>query len=139
MLGRILVVDDEPAVNLLMRQIFRKEIRAGELALVFAEEGYEALDLLEADRAIDVILSDIHMPGMSGFELLRVAGQRYPHIKAILVTAYSDARKRRLASEQGVFEFINKPVDPDSMRVVVKKALAASRRDRNAAVDCGTK
>ncbi len=133
MRGCILVVDDEPAVNLLMRQMFRKEIRAGEYRFVFAEDGLEALDLLNAAQDIDVILSDINMPGMDGLELLQAVRAQFPHIKVIMVSAYNDAPKQRAARDHGAYGFINKPVQPPNMRNVLKEALEAARACRRSA------
>src|SRR5271155_4667714 len=108
----ILVVDDEPDVAEMFRQRFRREVRQGRYVLHFAASGEEALTKL-ADGVrpqLIVILSDINMPGMDGLTLLRETKQRWPHLPVIMVTAYGDEERRRLADEYGAAEFVTKPV-----------------------------
>jgi CheY-like chemotaxis protein len=109
----ILVVDDEPDVPDLFRQRFRREARQGQYVLHFAASGEEALGQLadEIEPQLIVILSDINMPGMDGLELLREVKQRHPNLPVMMVTAYGDDERRRLAAEFGAAEFITKPVD----------------------------
>ena len=114
----ILVVDDEPDVPDLFRQRFRREARQGQYVLHFAASGEEALDQLaeEIEPHLIVILSDINMPGMDGLELLREVKQRRPDLPVMMVTAYGDDERRRLAAEFGAAEFITKPVDFDLLK-----------------------
>ena len=109
----ILIVDDEPDVADLFRQRFRRETRAGTYVLHFAASGEDALDRLtgEIKPPLIVILSDINMPGMDGLELLRVIKERRPELPVMMVTAYGDDERRRLAGQYGADEFITKPVD----------------------------
>jgi len=109
----ILVVDDETDVAELFRQQFRHEARQGAYVLHFAYSGEEALDKLAAgiEPQLIVILSDINMPVMDGLELLREIKTRRPDLPVIMVTAYGDNERRRLAGEYGAAEFITKPVD----------------------------
>ena len=109
----ILVVDDEPDVAEMFRQRFRREVRQGTYVLHYAASGEQALDTL-ADGVrpeLIVILSDINMPGMDGLALLREIKERWPAYPVMMVTAYGDDERRRLAGEYGVIEFITKPVD----------------------------
>ena len=109
----ILIVDDEPDVSELFRQRFRREIREGTYVLHFAGSGEEALDRLGQgiEPQLIVILSDINMPGMDGLTLLREIKTRRPELPVMMVTAYGDDERRRVAGEYGAAEFINKPVD----------------------------
>ena len=112
----ILVVDDEPDVADLFRQCFRREARQGTYVLHFAHSGEEALDKLAAgiEPQLIVILSDINMPAMDGLELLREI--KRPDLPVMMVTAYGDDERRRLAGEYGAAEFITKPVDFDFLK-----------------------
>jgi CheY-like chemotaxis protein len=114
----ILVVDDEPDVAELFRQRFRREMRQGTYVLHFAQSGEEALACLasEIEPQLIVILSDINMPGMDGLTLLREIKGRRPELPVMMVTAYGDDERRRLANQYGAAEFINKPVDFDLLK-----------------------
>ncbi|HTT78353.1 MAG TPA: response regulator [Stellaceae bacterium] len=114
----ILIVDDEPDVGELFRQRFRREVRQSAYVLHFAASGEEALTKLEdgVRPQLIVILSDINMPGMDGLTLLRETKQRHPELPVIMVTAYGDEERRRLAKEYGAAEFVTKPVDFDRLK-----------------------
>ena len=109
----ILVVDDEIDVADLFRQSFRREVRDGIYVMHFAYSASAALTLLSAgvEPPLIVILSDINMPGMDGFDLLGEINRRWPKLPVIMVTAYGDDERRRRASELGALEFLTKPVD----------------------------
>ena len=109
----ILVVDDEPDVAEMFRQRFRREARQGTYVLHFAYSGEEALEKIAAgiEPQLIVILSDINMPIMDGLELLREVKTRRPDLPVMMVTAYGDDERRRLAGEYGAAEFITKPDD----------------------------
>jgi DNA-binding NtrC family response regulator len=109
----ILVVDDETDVADLFRQSFRREVRDGIYVMHFACSASAALTLLSAGVTppLIVILSDINMPGMDGFNLLGEINRRWPKLPVIMVTAYGDEERRRRASELGALEFLTKPVD----------------------------
>ncbi|MEL7141898.1 MAG: response regulator [Cyanobacteria bacterium J06643_4] len=110
----ILVVDDEPDVEPMFRQKFRKEIKSNQVDFHFALSAAAALEYLEAPAArteATLILSDINMPGMNGLELLRVLKEKYPALPVFMVTAYGDDRSQQLAESYGASGFINKPVD----------------------------
>ena len=114
----ILVVDDETDVVELFRQQFRREARQGTYVLHFAYSGEEALDKIAAgiEPQLIVILSDINMPIMDGLELLREVKKGRPDLPVMMVTAYGDDERRRLAGEYGAAEFITKPVDFDFLK-----------------------
>ena len=114
----ILVVDDERDVAELFRQRFRRETREGTYVMHFAYSGEEALEKLTGgiEPQLIVILSDINMPGMDGLSLLREIKGRRPELPVMMVTAYGDDERRRLANEYGAAEFINKPVDFDLLK-----------------------
>jgi len=118
----ILVVDDESDVAELFRQQFRREARQGTYVLHFAYSGGEALDKLAAgiEPPLIVILSDINMPVMDGLELLRKIKTRRPDLPVLMVTAYGDDERRRLAGEYGAAEFITKPVDFDLLKTQLR-------------------
>ncbi len=108
----ILIVDDEPDLQDLFRQRFRREVRQGRYVLHFAASGEEGLRrLVELGPELIVILSDINMPGMDGLALLREIKRRRPELPVMIVTAYGDDERRRRAVESGASEFITKPVD----------------------------
>ena len=109
----ILVVDDEPDVEPLFRQQFRRDIKGGRFAMEFAQSAAGAL--LQIDRAEGVtlilVLSDINMPGMSGLEMLPKVRAERPDVPVIMITAYGDAETRRKAIERGAVGFLTKPID----------------------------
>ena len=109
---RALVVDDEPDVQLLFSQRFRRETKKGLVQLSYAESGAEALEVLKS-AATDVVLvlSDINMPGMTGLELLRIIKAEYPDLRVMMVTAYDDAAMQEEAFSNGAEGYLIKPVD----------------------------
>ena len=123
----ILVVDGEPDVALLFRQRFRREARQGTYVLHFAYSGEEALGKLAAgiEPQPIVILSDINMPVMDGLELLREIKTRQPDLPVMMVTAYGDDERRRLAGEYGAAEFLTKPVDFESLKAQLRQLPSA--------------
>jgi CheY-like chemotaxis protein len=124
----ILVVDDEPDVADLFRQHFRREARQGTYVMHFAFSGEEALDRLgeEIRPALVAVLSDINMPGMDGLQLLAEIKQRFPDLPVMMVTAYGDEERRRLAAEYGAAEFITKPVDFDQLKAQLRQLPTAA-------------
>ena len=109
----ILVVDDESDVEMLFRQQFRRDLRAGRFTMDFAQSAGGALQRInDADgESLILILSDINMPGMSGLELLPIAKELRPDVPVIMITAYGDENTRRKAMEGGAEALITKPVD----------------------------
>ncbi len=118
---KILVVDDEPDVPLLIRQRFRKQIQANEMAFRFAATGLEALAALEAEHDVDIVLSDINMPEMDGLTLLGEITGRGPTPKAVMVSAYGDMDNIRAAMNRGAFDFVTKPIDFADLQTTIEK------------------
>jgi CheY-like chemotaxis protein len=114
----ILVVDDEPDVEVLFRQQFRHDLRAGLFTMEFAQSAPVALERITdaAGRSIILILSDINMPGMSGLELLPKAKAMRPDVPVIMITAYGDAETKRKALENGAEALFTKPIDFGALR-----------------------
>jgi CheY-like chemotaxis protein len=114
----ILVVDDEPDVEVLFRQQFRHDLRAGKFTMDFAQSAPLALQRIDdaSDRSLILILSDINMPGMSGLELLPKARAARPDVPIIMITAYGDAETKRKALEGGAEALFTKPIDFISLR-----------------------
>ena len=113
-----LVVDDEPDVELLFRQQFRHDLRAGRFTMEFDQSGPAALQRIAdaADVSIILILSDINMPGMSGLELLPKAKAARPDVPIVMITAYGDAETKRKALESGAEALFTKPIDFGALR-----------------------
>lgn len=107
----ILVVDDEPDVEALFRQQFRRELRAGRFQMEFATSAPDALKRAAGVRTPSLILSDINMPGMSGLDMLPKVRAAHPDVPVIMITAYGDAETRRKAIERGAVELLTKPID----------------------------
>lgn len=124
MRSRILVVDDEPDVEQLVLQKFRKQIREGSLVFDFARNGLEALRKLDEDRSIGLILTDINMPEMDGLTLLqKIEDLENPALKAVIVSAYGDMENIRRAMNYGAFDFITKPIDFNDLEITIAKTL----------------
>ena len=114
----ILVVDDEPDVEVLFRQQFRRDLRAGRFNMEFTQSAPKALEIMSAaeDASLILILSDINMPGMSGLELLPKAKAIRPDVPIIMITAYGDAQTKRQALENGAEALLTKPIDFGTLR-----------------------
>ena len=120
---KILVVDDEKDVKVLFEQRFRKEIKSGEMELVFAFSGEEALEYMnDHEHEAVLILSDINMPGMSGLELLQHIKTKYekPPPIVMMITAYGDDENYNHAMKLGADDFLTKPVDFVSLKEKLK-------------------
>ena len=131
MTNRVLVVDDEADLELLVRQKFRKRITAGDLEFMFARNGEEALRKLEEDRTIEIVLTDVNMPVMDGLTLLsRVAG--LPQLlRTVVVSAYDDMENIRAAMNRGAFDFLTKPIDFEDLEQTLDKTLREVEIIRN--------
>ena len=114
----ILVVDDEPDVEILFRQQFRRDLRAGRFTMEFAQSADNALRCLgkAPDATLILILSDINMPGMSGLDLLPKVKAERPDVPVIMITAYGDAETKRQALERGAEALLTKPIDFSVLR-----------------------
>ena len=122
----ILVVDDEPDVEPLFRQHFRRDLRAGRFQMEFAPSAADALRRAAEvrDPSLILILSDINMPGMSGLDLLPKVRADYPHVPVIMITAYGDPETRRKAIEGGATGLLTKPIDFALLREEIDTRLA---------------
>ena len=126
---RVLVVDDEPDVELLFRQQFRQEVRDGLYTLDFALSGEAALSKLTelVGEEIVLLLSDINMPGMSGLDLLPKVKFRRPDLSVFMISAYGDNETVAIALARGAEKFVTKPVDFPRLKQDVSAAVAQAR------------
>jgi len=117
------VVDDEPDIVDLFQQRFRREVQSGECRLHFAHSGEEALRLIKEGVSPEpiLILTDINMPGMDGLELLDRVKQHRPDLHVVMVTAYGDAERRRIAAERGATDYLVKPIDFTALKALIKE------------------
>ena len=120
---KILVVDDEPDLEALIKQKFRKKIREQVYEFVFAENGVHALKQLKKHADVDVVLSDINMPEMDGLTLLSKLTEQHSLLKSIIVSAYGDMENIRTAMNRGAFDFITKPVDFNDLELTMEKTI----------------
>ena len=120
---KILVVDDEPDLEHLVRQRMRREIRSGQYSFMFAQNGVEALEVLSEEQDIDMVLTDINMPRMDGLTLLEQIPKVDPNIRSVIVSAYGDMKNIRTAMNRGAFDFITKPIDFEDMKVTIQRTL----------------
>ena len=121
----ILVVDDEPDVEALFRQQFRRELRAQRFVLEFASSATDAIARVSGTTELSPILifSDINMPGMTGLEMLPKVKALHPEVPVIMITAYGDPDTRRLAIEQGAANLLSKPIDFTVLRLEIDSRL----------------
>ncbi len=120
---KILVVDDEMDLEMLIKQKFRRQIREHEYEFIFASNGIEALEKLHQHADVDVVLSDINMPEMDGLTLLTQLNEISPLIKAVIVSAYGDMDNIRTAMNRGAFDFLCKPVNFEDLELTLKKTI----------------
>ena len=120
---KILVVDDEPDLEPLILQRMRRNIRSGRYAFVFAHNGIEALEVLNRDSDIDMVVSDINMPQMDGLTLLEQIPKVDPNIRSVIVSAYGDMRNIRTAMNRGAFDFVTKPLDFEDLQITIERTL----------------
>ena len=135
MLPKIMVVDDEPDLEVLITQKYRKKIRNNELEFVFASNGVDALKKLKHNGDIDILLTDINMPEMDGLTLLAKINEDYPLLKAVIISAYGDMANIRLAFNRGAFDFLTKPIDFEDLAITIDKTLSEARLIKQAVTD----
>ncbi len=124
MATKILVVDDEPDLELLIRQKFRTQIKTDAFQFEFAQNGLQALEKLDEHRDISLVLTDINMPEMDGLTLLQRIGElNNPLLKAVIISAYGDMENIRTAMNRGAFDFLTKPIDFTDLDLTVQKTL----------------
>ena len=122
----ILVVDDEPDVEVLFRQQFRSDLRSGRFVMEFAQSAPAALQRIGDAQGVSLILilSDINMPGMTGLELLPKAKAMRPDVPVIMITAYGDEDTKRKALEGGAETLLSKPIDFAALRSEIDTRIA---------------
>jgi adenylate cyclase len=140
MKAKILVVDDEPDVEDLVRQKFRRQIKDGSIAFGFARDGLEALSFLAQNRDFDMVVSDINMPRMDGLTLLAKLQDEATKFSTVIVSAYGDMANIRTAMNRGAFDFLTKPIDFADFETTVHKTIAhvadlRGARERQAAAE----
>lgn len=121
--ARILVVDDEPDLELLIKQRFRQKIKNNELTFDFALNGKQALDKIANSEDFDMVMTDINMPEMDGLTLLSRLRELKKHFKAVVVSAYSDLQNIRTAMNRGAFDFLTKPIDFSDLEATINKTV----------------
>ncbi len=121
---KILVVDDETDLEPLVLQRMRRSIRSGRYGFVFAHDGLEALERLNNDQEIDMVLSDINMPRMDGLTLLEQIPKVDPNLQCVIISAYGDMKNIRTAMNRGAFDFVTKPLDFEDLEVTIERTLA---------------
>ncbi len=122
-MAKILVVDDEADLEVLIKQKFRQKIREQEYEFIFADNGVSALRQLEQHQDVDVVLSDINMPEMDGLTLLNKLSESNPLIKSVIVSAYGDMENIRVAMNRGAFDFITKPINFEDLSLTMDKTI----------------
>src|SRR5712672_1900995 len=132
MTATILVVDDEPDLEALVQQKFRRQIRDGEVKFLFARDGAEALDMLGNRGAVDMVVSDINMPRMDGLTLLQKIQEADDPLSTVIVSAYGDMANIRTAMNRGAFDFLTKPIDFADLETTIGKTLRHIERLREA-------
>lgn len=132
--AKILVVDDEPDLELLISQKFRKNVRQNEFIFSFAYNGREALEKLQASD-IDIVLTDINMPEMDGLTLVSKLREDYPTLRSVIVSAYGDMDNIRKALNYGAFDFLTKPIDFEDLEITINKTIKEVAAIKKAIVD----
>ncbi len=122
-MAKILVVDDETDLEVLIKQKFRKQIRQNEYEFVFAINGVDALKKLSDHPNMDLVLSDINMPEMDGLTLLTKLSELNPLLKSVMVSAYGDMANIRTAMNRGAYDFITKPINFEDLTITMEKTL----------------
>lgn len=123
-MAKILVVDDETDLEVLIKQKFRQKIREHKYEFIFAINGKHALEQLELNTDVDVVLSDINMPEMDGLTLLSKINEQNTLLKAVIVSAYGDMENIRTAMNRGAFDFVTKPVNFEDLELTMEKTIS---------------
>src|SRR4051795_4551404 len=123
MTATILVVDDEPDLEALVLQKFRRQIREGSISFLFARDGIEALQSLEQHQHVDLVVSDINMPRMDGLSLLAKLQEAEDKKSTVIISAYGDMSNIRTAMNRGAFDFLTKPIDFGDLELTIDKTI----------------
>ena len=129
-MAKILVVDDETDLEVLINQKFRKKIREKEYEFLFAINGVDALEKLLDDPEVDIVLSDINMPEMDGLTLLSKLSEQKPLLKSVIVSAYGDMENIRTAMNRGAFDVSTKSNNFQDLKITVEKTRKQSDQTR---------
>jgi len=129
-MAKILVADDEPDLEMLIKQKFRQKIREQKYEFVFASNGKDALEKIQLNPDVEIVLSDINMPEMDGLTLLSRLNETSPLIKAVIVSAYGDMDNIRTAMNRGAFDFITKPINFEDLSLTMEKTLKQVAQNR---------
>ena len=121
--ARVLIVDDEPDLALLVSQRFRKQVRDGKVHFLFANDGVEALELVASNPDIDMVVSDINMPRMDGLMLLEKLQAGDDKMSTVIVSAYGDMTNIRTAMNRGAFDFLTKPIDFSDLEATIDRTI----------------
>jgi diguanylate cyclase (GGDEF)-like protein len=127
---KILVVDDEAELGRLIRQRFRKRIKSKEFDFLFALNGADALQLLQENTLVDIVLTDINMPHMDGLTLIGRLSDIDKTLKAVVISAYGDIPNIRKAMNRGAFDFLTKPIDFQDLEITIQKTLECVQQAR---------
>lgn len=130
-MAKILVVDDEADLEILIKQKFRQKIRQLEYEFIFALNGRQALDQLETHKDVDLVLSDINMPEMDGLTLLTKISEKNTLIKCVIISAYGDMENIRIAMNRGAFDFVTKPVNFKDLEITIDRTLQHVKQIRS--------
>lgn len=122
-MAKILVADDEPDLEALIKQKFRKKIRENHYEFIFAENGKDALEKIGQNPDVDIVLSDINMPEMDGLTFLSHLNESNSLIKAVIVSAYGDMENIRTAMNRGAFDFVTKPINFEDLALTMDKTI----------------
>lgn len=122
-MAKILVVDDEMDLEVLIKQKFRQKIRNQQYEFVFATNGKHALEQLDLNKDIEIVLSDINMPEMDGLTLLTKLSEKHSLLKSVIVSAYGDMENIRTAMNRGAFDFVTKPVNFEDLEITMERTI----------------
>lgn len=123
MSAKVLIVDDEPDLDRLIGQKLRRRVRSGEIELLSARNGVEALEVLRGHRDVRIAFCDINMPQMDGLTLLGRLREGHPGVKTVMITAYGDAANRDGARGLGAVDFLTKPLDLGRLEATLDRLL----------------
>ncbi|MFN4174730.1 MAG: SpoIIE family protein phosphatase, partial [Parachlamydiaceae bacterium] len=129
---KILVVDDETDLQMLITQKFRKQIQGNDFQFVFAKNGEEALSKLRNDEDIEIVLTDIEMPKMDGLELLSNIAKMNRVVKSIILSPYGDLESIRIAMNRGAFDFVTRPINLEDLGATLMKSIDDLRESKEA-------
>jgi len=130
-MAKILVVDDEMDLEVLIKQKFRQKIREHKYEFLFAGNGKQALEQIEKNADLDIVLSDINMPEMDGLTLLSKINEQNTLLKAVIVSAYGDMDNIRTAMNRGAFDFVTKPVNFEDLELTMEKTISHVQQMRD--------